>query len=43
MSLGNYDSIYSRMYGNQRDNISNMEQVNDPEAAFADITRQDYD
>tara|TARA_R110000796_G_scaffold97171_1_gene204051 strand:+ start:1580 stop:2122 length:543 start_codon:yes stop_codon:yes gene_type:complete len=31
------------MYGNQRDNISNMEQVNDPEAAFADITRQDYD
>lgn len=43
MSLGNYDSIYSRMYGNQRDNVSNMEQVNDPEAAFADITRQDYD
>jgi len=31
------------MYGNQRDNVSNMEQVNDPEAAFADITRQDYD
>ena len=43
MSLGNYDSIYSRMYGNQRDNVSNLEQVNDPEAAFADITRQDYD
>jgi hypothetical protein len=46
MSLGslmNYDSVFSRLYGNQTDNISNMEQVDDPEAAFADITRQDYD
>ena len=43
MSLGYMNSIYAGMYGNQRDNVSNMEQVNDPEAAFADITRQDYD
>ena len=43
MSLGYIKSTYAGMYGNQRDNVSNMEQVNDPEAAFADITRQDYD
>ena len=36
-------SIYGKMYGNQRSVASNLPTVSDPDKAFAEITRQDYD
>lgn len=37
------ESIYGKMYGNQRSVASNLPTVSDPDKAFAEITRQDYD